>query len=60
MHAQALVPAHHTLTENVVCLLDVEHDVELADVFEVLVKRLDERVNELEHAQFVLQEVRSS
>ena len=49
----------HTLTENIVCLLDVEHDVELADVFEVLVKSLDKRVNELEHAQFVLREARS-
>lgn len=36
------------------CLLNIEHDVQLADILEVLVQRLHEIVNELEEAELVL------
>ena len=41
------------LVEHVVRRLEVEHDVELADVAEVAVERLDERVDELERREAV-------
>lgn len=45
----------HHLVEDEVGFFDVEHDVEFADVLEVLIQRFHERVDEFEQRKFVLQ-----
>eukprot|EP00406_Dinophysis_acuminata_P070243 CAMPEP_0179280448 /NCGR_PEP_ID=MMETSP0797-20121207/36635_1 /TAXON_ID=47934 /ORGANISM="Dinophysis acuminata, Strain DAEP01" /LENGTH=244 /DNA_ID=CAMNT_0020989109 /DNA_START=20 /DNA_END=752 /DNA_ORIENTATION=+ len=48
------LPSEQQLVENAVDLVEVEHQVELADVAEVAVEHLHEEVDELEGAQLVV------
>ena len=41
------MPIHDHFVENKVRLFDVEHNIEFAHVFEILIHSLDERVDEL-------------
>ena len=45
---------HDHLIENEVRLLQIEHDVKFANVFEISVKRLNKRMDEFEYGKFVL------
>jgi hypothetical protein len=45
---------HDHLVEDVMCLFDVVHDVQLADVLEVFVHGLHQVVDELQIGHFVL------
>lgn len=48
------LPVHDHLVQDVMRLLDVVHDVQLADVLEIFVHGLHEVVDELQVCHFVL------
>jgi hypothetical protein len=47
-------------TQDVMCFLNVEHNIQLANIFEVLVESFDEGMDELQHTQFILQNIHLS
>jgi len=51
------LPRQHELVQNVVNLVEVKHNVQLANVGEVRVEELHEEVNRLEVEEFVVRDV---
>lgn len=49
--------AHDNLVEDVVDLVDVEDEVQLTDIFEALVERLDKDLDEVQNAELALRRV---
>ena len=48
------VTANNHLLEDEVGLMEIEDEIQLADITEVLVEHLDEVMNDVEHNQFVV------